>query len=97
MGVDGGKGGELGQGWRKRKVVVEGRDFYRELGKGWMSDRYGQGRMLGWEEKMGFDGFLGDMGEFEMDGEKGLSAAAMKNGVDGLGVELGTVIGLPHF
>ncbi|MCJ1424476.1 hypothetical protein MMC29_002364, partial [Sticta canariensis] len=47
VGVDGGEGGELGQGWQEETVVVEGRDFYREAGKRWMSDRYGPGKMLG--------------------------------------------------
>lgn len=85
MGVDGGgKGGELGQGWRIGRVLVEGRDFYREVGRGWMSERYGPGRMLGWEQRMGFDGFLGEMGEFELDRERGLSAAALENRVGGL-------------
>lgn len=84
IGVDGGENGELGQGWRKKKVVEKGRDFYREAGKGWMSERYGPGRMLGWKEDLGFDGFLGEMGKWESHPEeKGLTLGAVVCGVGG--------------
>lgn len=83
IGVCGGKDGELGQGWRKQKIVVPGRDFYREAGKPWMSDRYGPGKMLGWEEKYGFDPFLGEMGEFETREEpKGIQSGLMRANVE---------------
>ncbi len=51
IGVSGDRNGELGQGWRKNKLVVEGRDFYKEAGKEWM---------LGWEKEYDVDPFLGD-------------------------------------
>ena len=84
IGVDGGDNGELGQGWQKKKVVEEGRDFYREAGEGWMSERYGPGRMLGWKEDLGFDGFVGEMGKWQPPPEeKGLTLAAVICGVRG--------------
>lgn len=82
IGVDGGEGGELGQGWQKQKFVVLGKDFYREAGKAWMSDRYGPGRMLGWKEDLGFDGFLGEMGSFERPNpSKGMTVNEVYGGV----------------
>lgn len=84
IGVDGGEGGELGQGWQKEIVKVKGRDFYREAGHPWMSDRYGPGKMLGWKEDLGFDGFLGEMGEFEPPAQKrGLPAQGVIFGIGG--------------
>lgn len=59
IGVDGGDGGELGQGWQS-EVVHD-----REVGVDWMVKRYGPGRMVGWKEDLEFDGFLGEMGKAE--------------------------------
>lgn len=84
IGVDGGEGGELGQGWQEKTVVVEGRDFYREAGKPWMSDWYGPGKMLGWKEDLGFDGFLGEMGELEPPAKpRGMPAQVLICGLGG--------------
>lgn len=78
IGVRGGKDGELGQGWREKKACVDGRDFYREAGKEWMSERYGPGVMLGWEDVFPFDEYLGEMGEWELEGgPKGLQRALL--------------------
>lgn len=78
IGVRGGKNGELGQGWRKKKVYLDGRDFYTEAGKEWMSERYGPGAMLGWEEVYVFDEYLGEMGEWELKGgPRGLQRALL--------------------
>lgn len=77
-GVRGGKNGELGQGWRKHKEYVDGRDFYMEAGKEWMSERYGAGVMLGWEEVYLFDEYLGEMGDWELEGgPRGLQRALL--------------------
>lgn len=86
VGVDGGEGGELGQGWQMKTIVVEGRDFYREAGMDAMSERYGPGAMLGWKENLGFDGFLGEMGPWEPKVYKGLSVNAVLFGVGGGGM-----------
>ena len=78
IGVRGGKDGELGQGWRRKKVCVDGRDFYAEAGKKWMSERYGPGVMLGWEDVFVFDEYLGEMGEWELEGgPRGLQRALL--------------------
>ncbi len=78
IGVRGGKDGELGQGWRRKKVFVDGRDFYREAGKEWMSERYGPGMMLGWEDVFTFDEYLGEMGDWELKGgPRGLQRALL--------------------
>ena len=81
IGVRGGKNGELGQGWRSEKIIVDGRDFYKEgggCGKEWMSERYGPGLMLGWEEVYKFDEYLGEMGDWDLKGgPKGLQKALL--------------------
>lgn len=78
IGVRGGKHGELGQGWRTKKVCVDGRDFYREAGKEWMSERYGPGVMLGWEDVFTFDEYLGEMGDWDLKGgPRGLQRALL--------------------
>lgn len=79
VGVDGGEGGELGQGWQLRKIdTPAGGDG----GGGWMSARYGPRRMLGWKEDLGFDGFLGEMGDLDPDPEfKGLHPDLVRHGV----------------
>lgn len=77
IGVRGGKNGELGQGWRSEKVFVDGRDFYREEQE-WMSERYGPGMMLGWEEIYHFDEYLGEMGDWDLKGgPRGLQKALL--------------------
>lgn len=78
IGVRGGKDGELGQGWRTEKVCLDGRDFYKETGKEWMSERYGPGVMLGWEDVFTFDEYLGEMGDWELKGgPRGLQRALL--------------------
>lgn len=79
IGVRGGKNGELGVGWREEKVCLTNeRDFYKEGGKEWMSERYGPGMMLGWEEIFVFDECLGEMGEWELKGgPRGLQRALL--------------------